>query len=112
MNIKLNEWQKEVLSNWHITYNGILKYKWTELSDELKNTTVLDFIKNEELRRAILSLHPDNFEDIIHSTKLFEKEDLTIYKLLNKSNSVKYSVDEAESLVKLYISSYWGFLCK
>jgi hypothetical protein len=112
MKVQFNDWQKEIISNWYITYSGILKWKWPELNEELKNTRALDFIKNEELKRAILSLHPNNFEEILHSTKLFENDDLTIYKLLNKNVSTDYSVDEAESLVKLYISSYWGFLCK
>jgi len=112
MKTRLNDWQKEILNDWNITYEGILKWKWTELNDDLKNTTALDFIKNEELKRAILSLHPVNFEEIIHSSKLFENGDLTIYKLLNKNESTDYSIDEAENLVKLYISSYWGFLCK
>jgi hypothetical protein len=113
MNLQLNTWQKEVISNWSITYSGILKWKWVELNDELKNTTTLDFINNEELKRSILSLHPNNYEEIIHSTKLFKTvEETTIFKLLKEPKSFGYSINEAEELVKLYISSYWSFLCK
>lgn len=113
MKRKLTDWEIEVIDNWNTTYDGILKWKWSEVQNRFNLKNELDFIDDEEIKISLLSLHPNDYKEIIKSEKLIETiGNTTIYKLLKNPTGEGYAKKAAEDLVKLYISNYWGALCR
>lgn len=109
----LNEWEKEVVQDWKTTFNSILEWKGKEIKDKIDEIEGLSFIQNGELKICLYTLFGNAFLKTIHFKDLHESlRGFTIYELLSDKNIGGYKKEDAENLVKLYISSYWGFLCR
>ena len=106
---QLNNWELEVTENWAITFKGIKSYLWPKVKIRFEENNDLIFIKNKELRIAIFSLYPNNYNEIILSTEF--KDTLGDYSIIDLlKESVNY--ENGEKLVKYHLSNYYGFLCK
>ena len=108
MKKEFTEWQKKVVENWEITYQGILEYNWNRVKHKYENED-LGVSAPEDIRKAFLALFGEQKEIILHSRKLSEwLGSNTIYELLSGTTKEGYTIEEGRDLIKYYLSSFWG----
>jgi hypothetical protein len=109
MKKEINTYMRKSISNWDNIYrNGILIYDWPKVADRFKDFK-FDFEIPEDIKTALLSIHPNNFEEMLNYKGLTEwLGDSSIYELLTGTSKYDYTLEEGRDLVKWYIISYWS----
>lgn len=109
MKKEINAYMRKGISNWNNVYqNGILVYDWPKVADKFKDFK-FDFEMPEDIKIALLSIHPNHFDEILYFKGLTEWiGDSSIYELLSGTSKYDYSIEEGQDLVKWYIMNYWS----
>ena len=113
MKKEFTQYMIDRIARWEDTvYKGIMLYDWPKIKVKHENTD-LGINVPEDIRIGLLSIHPNQYKEIITSKELVEwLGDSSIEELLTGTSNYNYTIEEGQNLVRWYIMNYWSFMNK